>query len=197
MSFALGKFSGKKRRTDIMSERREKLEYLIKEYRDLENKLYIGNDFQTDVFDERKKILDEVGRIVSPRVDMILDFYKTLPKGEWCKSKAFSDWEFWCERGCKRFRPSWLSKNMMGFEWVKGDDDGYPETTYLEFMHELLLEDSDNEVKCMILQKAAYDVGVAKLSLDVLLEKETECRKILGVMLQNQRIDMNSTEKKR
>ena len=88
-----------------MSERREKLEYLIKEYRDLENKLYIGHDFQPDVFDERQKIFDEVGRIVMPRVDMILDFYKTLPKGEWCKSESFSDWEFWCERGCKRYRP--------------------------------------------------------------------------------------------
>ena len=180
-----------------MSERREKLEYLIKEYLDLDNKLYIGHDIQTDVFDESQKILDEVGRIVMPRVDMILDFYKTLPKGEWCKSESFSDWEFCCKRGCKRFRPCWLSKNRMGVEWIKGYDDDYPETTCLGFMHELLLEDSDDEVKRMILQKAAYDSGAAKLSLDVLLEKETECRKILGVMLQNQRIDMYSTEKKR
>ena len=180
-----------------MSERREKLEYLIKEYRDLENKLYIGHDLQPDVFDERQKILDEVGRIVSPRVDMILDFYKTLPKGEWCKSESFSDWEFWCKRGCKRFRPCWLSKNMMGFEWIKGYDDDYPETTCLGFMHELLLEDSDDEVKCMILQMADDDSSAAKFSLGVLLEKESECSKLLGVMLQNQRIDMYSTVKKR
>ena len=180
-----------------MSERREKLESLIKEYRDLENKLYIGHDFQTDVFDERQKIFDEVGSIVMPRVDMILDFYKTLPKGEWCKSESFSDWEFWCERGCKRFCPCWLSKNTMGFEWVKGDDDGYPETADIGFELELLLEDSDDEVKRMILQKADDDSSAAKFSLGVLLEKESECSKLLGVMLQNQRTDMNSTEKKR
>ena len=180
-----------------MSERKEKLEYLIKEYCDLENKLYIGHDIQTDIFDERQKILDEVGRIVMPRVDMILDFYKTLPKGEWCKSESFSDWEFWCERGCKRFCPCWLSKNTMGFEWVKGDDDGYPETADIGFELELLLEDSDDEVKRMILQKADDDSSAAKFSLGVLLEKESECSKLLGVMLQNQRTDMNSTEKKR
>ena len=86
---------------------------------------------------------------------------------------------------------------MMGFEWVKGDDDGYPETTCLGFMHELLLEDSDDEVKCMILQMADDDSSAAKFSLGVLLEKESECSKLLGVMLQNQRIDMNSMEKKR
>lgn len=64
-------------------------------------------------------------------------------------------------------------------------------------MHELLLEDSDDEVKCMILQMADDDSSAAKFSLGVLLEKESECSKLLGVMLQNQRIDMNSTEKKR
>lgn len=180
-----------------MSKRREKLEYLIKEYLDLENKLYIGHDIQTDVFDERQKIVDEVGRIVMPRVDMILDFYKTLPKGEWCKSETFSDWEFWCERGCKRLRPYCLSKDMMFFELVKGDDDGYPEITCLKFIHELLLEDSDDEVKCMILQKADDDSSAAKFSLGVLLEKESECSELLSVMLQNQRIDIYSANKKR
>ena len=62
---------------------------------------------------------------------------------------------------------------------------------------ELLLEDSDDEVKRMVLQKADDDSSAAKFSLGVLLEKESECSKLLGVMLQNQRTDMYSTEKKR
>ena len=180
-----------------MSERREKLESIIKEYRDLDKQMYIGNDIQTDVLGEREKRLKAVMEIVKPRIDMILEFYKILPKGEWCKSKNFSDWEKWREGGCKTYKPHWISTDMMGLEWLEGYDDGYPETAHLGFELELLLEDSDDEVKRMILQKAAYDSGAAKLSLDVLLEKETECRKILGVMLQNQRIDMYSTEKKR
>lgn len=165
-----------------MSERREKLEYLIKEYLDLENKLYIGHDIQTDVFDERQKILDEVGRIVRPRVDMILDFYKTLPKGEWCKSESFSDWEFWCERGCKRFRTCWLSKNMMGFEWVKGVDDDYPETTCLGFMHELLLEDSDDEVKRIIIKQANAACDESVIVLETTLHNELSIQKRLEAM---------------
>ena len=171
-----------------MSERREKLEYLIKEYLDFDHKLYIEHDIQTDVFDERQKILDEVGRIVRPRVDMILDFYKTLPKGEWCKSKHFSDWEAWHKKGCKRIRPYWLSNDMMGFEWVVGYDDGYPVTTYLRFDIEMLLEDSDYEVKCMILQKADDESSAAKFSLSMLLERENECNKLLDNMLQTQRM---------
>ena len=180
-----------------MSERKEKLEYLIKKYLDLENKLFIGHDIQTDVFDERQKIRDEVGRIVMPRVDMILDFFKTLPKGEWCKSESFSDWEFWCERGCRTFNADWIDEKRMGFKWVKDYDEGYPVTAHLGFDLELLLEDSDDEVKRMVLQKADDDSSAAKFSLGVLLEKESECSKLLGVMLQNQRTDMYSTEKKR
>ena len=165
-----------------MSERKEKLEYLIKEYRDLENKLYIGHDFQTDVFDERQKILDEVGRIVSPRVDMILDFYKTLPKGEWCKSETFSDWEFWCKRGCKRFRPCWLSKIMMGFEWVQGDDDGYPETANLGFDINMLLEDSDDEVKRIIIKQANAACDESVIVLETTLHNELSIQKRLEAM---------------
>lgn len=158
-----------------MSERREKLEYLIKEYRDLENKLYIGHDFQPDVFDERQKILDEVGRIVSPRVDMILDFYKTLPKGEWCKSESFSDWEKWRKGGCKTYKPDWISTDLMCLKWLEGYDDGYPETAHLGFELELLLEDSDDEVKRIILKMANEDAYGAKNRLEDILSNEEKC----------------------
>ena len=58
-------------------------------------------------------------------------------------------------------------------------------------MHELLLEDSDDEVKCMILQMADDDSSAAKFSLSMLLEREDECNKLLNNMLQTQRIWKN------
>ena len=63
-----------------MSERREKLESLIKEYRDLDKqmyKMYIEHDIQIDVYREREKRLKDVMEVVKHRIDMILEFYKT------------------------------------------------------------------------------------------------------------------------
>jgi hypothetical protein len=165
-----------------MSERREKLEYLIKEYLDLDKHLYIGHDIQLDVYDKRTAKVKELEVIVKPRIDAILGFFKSLPEGRWRTSKYFCTWQYFCRRDSKNYKVEWIAEDKIGCEFYDGEDDGYPNRECFTIENELLLVDDEQEVKRMILKRARQDCDAEVLELEFLLGKEQCYQKRLEAM---------------
>jgi len=176
-----------------MSARKDKLVELFDRYIDLDLHLYVGHELQCDVFDKMKEVAREACNIVAPRVDAVIDYFNSLPCGEWKKSVEFAALNRYCivrqsfrEIGSEvpKYRPTLLNNYNMGFEYTKGEDDEYPDLGWFSIPRDILMVDTDDEAKKIVLGKACVAVGVKTFELDCLLHKETEVKDKLDNMYQ-------------
>ena len=174
-----------------MSARKDKLVELFDRYVDLNLHLYVGHEIQCDVFDEMKEVAREAYDIVAPRVDAVVDYFDSLPYGEWKKSVEFVALNRYClvrqsfreiGREVPKYRPMQLNNHDMGFEYTKGEDDEYPDLGWFSIPRDILMADTDDEAKKIVLGNACLEVGVKTFELDCLLHKETEVKDKLNNM---------------
>lgn len=168
-----------------MNARKDKLVELFGRYIDLDLHLYVGHEIQCDVFDKMKEVAREAYDIVAPRVDAVVDYFDLLPCGEWKKSVEFAALNRYCivrqsfreiGREVPKCRPTLLNNHCMGFEYTKGEDDGYPDLGWFSIPRDILMADTDDEAKKIVLGKACVVVATKTFELDCLLHKETEVK---------------------
>ena len=143
--------------------RKEQIESLLNRYLELAEKLYIGHELQTDVYNEREVILKQMEEVSLDRINFIFSVFDSLPKGEWCKPNKSSPCGNDTFEALRWYRElmkpvpliaSWARKESVGYHFCIGEDDGYPETATLEIPIEWLTEE-DDEVRYQIICAAS------------------------------------------
>ena len=123
---------------------------------ELEKKQYIGHEFNTNVFDEKKETLFLLSLSSEERIKRILEIFESFPNGLWRK-KQYPNIDKYINtidniRNGHNFDKltgktslQWYSGNgkVFGYEFTHGIDDGYPETTTIHIPSELLYLDDD------------------------------------------------------
>ena len=167
--------------------RKEQIEGLVKRYLELEKRLYIGYDLQTDVHDEREGILKKIDGLSLDRRNFIFSVFDSIPKGEWCepnKSSPCGNDTFEALRWYRELpKPvplivSWAKKESVGYDFCIGEDDGYPETATLEIPIDWLTED-ENDVRHQMLIAADY---LATLKFRDLDDRRSEAKNVSNLL---------------
>ena len=163
--------------------RKEQIESLLNRYLELEEKLYIGHELQTDVYNEREGILKQIEEVSLDRINFIFSVFDSLPKGEWCKPNKSSPCGNDTFEALRWYREllkpvpliaSWARKESVGYHFCIGEDDGYPETATLEIPIDWLTED-ENDVRHQMLIAADY---LATLKFRDLDDRRSEAKNV-------------------
>lgn len=166
---------------------KENIGSLVDRYLGLADKLYIGNDLQTDVYNEREGILNQIEELVQDRIKFILVVFDSLPKGEWCKPNKSSPCGNDTFEALRWYREllkpvpliaSWARKESVGYHFCIGEDDGYPETATLEIPIDWLTED-ENDVSHQMLIAADY---LATLKFRDLDDRRSEAKNVSHIL---------------
>ena len=158
--------------------RKEQIGSLLNRYIELSDKLYIGHDIQTDVYNEREGILKQIEEVSLDRINFIFSVFDSLPKGEWCKPSGKGTFEAlrWYRELLKPVPliASWARKESVGYHFCIGEDDEYPETAILEIPIDWLTED-ENDVRHQMLIAADY---LATLKFRDLDDRRSEAKNV-------------------
>ena len=167
--------------------RKDQIESLFNRYIELNDKLYIGHDLQTDVYDEREGILKQMEDVSLDRINFIFSVFDSLPKGEWCKpnkSSPFGNDTFEALRWYRELlKPvplivSWAKKESVGYHFCIGEDDGYPETATLAIPIDWLTEE-DDDVRYQMIFAASNLATLEFMNLDA---RRSEAKNVLHLL---------------